>query len=116
MQIKFNYRYYIDEEQNETYQLQLTKYLRKKIAYHIEEVGEVVRFAETHQNNGDYVALYLPYEAATYFNSQMQLSNQNLHLYMQPLMYLNKQKMKGKKCVMDIKRNIILPSNMHMNK
>ncbi|MBO1238019.1 anthranilate synthase component I family protein [Staphylococcus nepalensis] len=71
MQIKFNYRYYIDEEQNETYQLQLTKYLRKKIAYQIEEVGEVVRFAETHQNNGDYVALYLPYEAATYFNSQM---------------------------------------------
>lgn len=37
----------------------------------MQDVGEVIRFAELHQSKGKYVALYLPYEAASYFNNQL---------------------------------------------
>ncbi|WP_039068786.1 aminodeoxychorismate synthase component I [Staphylococcus shinii] len=71
MQIHFNYRYITDEKTHETYRYLFTECIAKKIAYTIEEVGEVVCFAEKYQNDGYCAALYLPYEAATYFNKEM---------------------------------------------
>ncbi|WP_210128525.1 MULTISPECIES: anthranilate synthase component I family protein [unclassified Staphylococcus] len=71
MQVKFNYQYYINETQTETYQYLFKECLSKKIAYQMQDVGEVIRFAELHQCKGKYVALYLPYEAASYFNNQL---------------------------------------------
>lgn len=71
MQVKFNYQYYINETQTETYQYLFKECLSKKIAYQMQNVGEVIRFAELHQSKGKYVALYLPYEAASYFNNQL---------------------------------------------
>lgn len=71
MQVKFNYQYYINETQTETYQYLFKECLSKKIAYQMQDVGEVIRFAELHQSKGKYVALYLPYEAASYFNNQL---------------------------------------------
>ncbi|NWK84041.1 anthranilate synthase component I family protein [Staphylococcus sp. GSSP0090] len=71
MQIHFNYRYTLDEDNHETHRYQLTHCTDKKIASNIETVGEVVSFAEAKQRAGHYVALYLAYEAAPYFNPQM---------------------------------------------
>ncbi|PIS60992.1 aminobenzoate synthetase [Corynebacterium striatum] len=71
MQVKFNYQYYINETQTETYQYLFKECLSKKIACQMQDVGEVIRFAELHQSKGKYVALYLPYEAASYFNNQL---------------------------------------------
>lgn len=71
MLVKFNYQYYINETQTETYQYLFKECLIKKIAYQMQDVGEVIRFAELHQSKGKYVALYLPYEAASYFNNQL---------------------------------------------
>lgn len=71
MQVKFNYQYYINETQTETYQYLFKECLSKKIAYQMQDVGEVIQFAELHQSKGKYVALYLPYEAASYFNNQL---------------------------------------------
>ena len=71
MTIKFNYRYYLDDNQFETYHIELDQLIEKKIANHMEEVGHVIRFAEFQQQQGHYVALYITYEAARYFNPQM---------------------------------------------
>ncbi|MCE3020889.1 anthranilate synthase component I family protein [Staphylococcus pasteuri] len=71
MNIEFNYRYYIDEDKYETYHIQLNDYHKKCIATQLSEVGKVVQFAETQQQQGYFVALYLTYEAARYFNPQM---------------------------------------------
>lgn len=71
MQVKFNYQYYINETQTETYQYLFKECLSKKIAYQMQDVGAVIRFAELHQSKGKYVALYLPYEASSYFNNQL---------------------------------------------
>ncbi|MGX0401109.1 hypothetical protein ACUXAQ_001550 [Staphylococcus pasteuri] len=68
MNIEFNYRYYIDEDNYETYHIQLNDYHKKCIATQLSEVGKVVQFAETQQQQGYFVALYLTYEAARYFN------------------------------------------------
>jgi para-aminobenzoate synthetase component 1 len=69
--IQFNYRYMTDENDFETYHIECTDYRAKKIAWTIDEVGAVVSFAETMQSQDKYVALYLPYEAANYFNEDM---------------------------------------------
>ena len=37
-----------------------------KIAYRLDEVGDVIHFAEQEQRNGSYVALYVTYEAAPF--------------------------------------------------
>jgi len=71
MPIHFNYRYYLDETTYESHQYFLSSCVEQKVAYCIEGVGEVVTFAEQQQHKGKYVALYLPYEAATYFNPEM---------------------------------------------
>lgn len=71
MQIQFNYRYLLDESEYESHQYQFTQCKDKLIAYHLDEVGSVIQFAEMHQHQGSYVALYLPYEAAPFFNEQM---------------------------------------------
>lgn len=69
MQVKFNYQYYINE--TETYQYLFKQCVCKKIAYQKQDIGAVIQFAELHQSKGQYVALYLPYEAASYFNDQL---------------------------------------------
>ncbi|WP_426456935.1 chorismate-binding protein [Staphylococcus cohnii] len=71
MQVKFNYQYYINETQTETYQYLFKQCVCKKIAYQKQDIGAVIQFAELHQGKGEYVALYLPYEAASFFNDQL---------------------------------------------
>ncbi|MCG7339749.1 anthranilate synthase component I family protein [Staphylococcus sp. ACRSN] len=72
MQIQFNYRYISDEVTFESHQYNFSRCIKQKIAYQIKDIGEVVHFAEMMQKSGYYVALYLPYEAATYFNPNME--------------------------------------------
>ena len=75
MTIQFNYRYMTDEDDFETYHIECTDYSAKKVAWTLGEVGAVVSFAETMQRQGKYVTLYLPYEAAKYFNEDMAVVN-----------------------------------------
>lgn len=71
MQIQFNYRYLKDEVEYETHQYNFTNSIDQCLAYQLQDVGMVVDFAETKQKMGYYVAFYLSYEAATYFNPEM---------------------------------------------
>ncbi|PNZ68699.1 anthranilate synthase component I family protein [Staphylococcus croceilyticus] len=71
MNITFNYRYYINPDDYEMHQLTFGTYTNKSLAYSLNEVGDVVRFAEKEQKLGRYVAIYLTYEAAAYFNNKM---------------------------------------------
>ncbi|MFC0136479.1 aminodeoxychorismate synthase component I [Staphylococcus petrasii] len=71
MNITFNYRYYINPDNYETHQLSFDTYANKSLAYSLNDVGNVVRFAEKEQKLGRYVAVYLTYEAAAYFNNKM---------------------------------------------
>ncbi|OFN39321.1 anthranilate synthase component I family protein [Staphylococcus sp. HMSC069E10] len=72
MNITFNYRYYTNEDDYINYQLRFDQYISKSIAYSLEEVGEVIQFAEEQQTKGHYVALYLTYESAPFFNNQLE--------------------------------------------
>ncbi|MFW3610955.1 aminodeoxychorismate synthase component I [Staphylococcus caprae] len=74
MHIEFNYRYYEDENQSKDYHLIMEECLDSAIAYHLDEVGEVVNFAENEQQKGRYVALSMTYEAAPYFNDKMSVN------------------------------------------
>lgn len=64
-----------DENDFETYHIECTDYSTKKIAWTLDEVGAVVSFAEMMQRQNRYVALYLPYEAANYYNEDMVVVN-----------------------------------------
>ena len=72
MNITFNYRYYTNEDDYIDYQLRFDQYISKSIAYSLEEVGEVIQFAEEQQTKRHYVALYLTYESAPFFNNQLE--------------------------------------------
>ena len=72
MNITFNYRYYTNEDDYINYQLRFDQYISKSIAYSLEEVGEVIQFAEEQQKKGHYVALYFTYESAPFFNNQLE--------------------------------------------
>lgn len=72
MNITFNYRYYTDEDDYNIYQLHFNQYTSKSIAYSLEEVGKVIQFAEAQQKKGYYVAIYLTYESAQFFNNQLE--------------------------------------------
>ncbi|PTJ23704.1 aminodeoxychorismate synthase component I [Staphylococcus simulans] len=67
----FNYRYYTDETDYKQYQYCFKTILDQKIAYDLNEVHEVIDFAEQAHQAGHFVCLYLPYEAAPAFNSEM---------------------------------------------
>ena len=71
MHVEFNYRYFEDEESCTDYHILMEEYLDSKIAYSVEEVGNVIHFAENEQQKGYYVAVYIAYEAAPYFNKHM---------------------------------------------
>ena len=62
MNIAFNYRYYTTPDHFETIALNFDTYVSKKVAYTLNDIGAVVRFAQDEQSNGRYVALYLTYE------------------------------------------------------
>lgn len=68
MVVKFNYTYYTDEQNTETYHYTFHTPVVSFLAHHLSEVGQVVAEAERLQQAGYYVALYLPYEAAAYYN------------------------------------------------
>ena len=71
MHVEFNYRYFEDEESCTDYHILMEECLDSKIAYSVEEVGNVIHFAENEQQKGYYVAVYIAYEAAPYFNKHM---------------------------------------------
>lgn len=71
---KFNFRYYEDEAEYKDYQFDFTAIKTQCVAYSLEDVKKVLDFAEQYQEKGNYVALYLPYEAAPAFNSDMEVN------------------------------------------
>ncbi len=71
MRIEYNYRYYLTEHDYEQHHIQMNDLVAKNIATNINEVGRVIQFAEAQQQQGNYVALYLSYEASKYFNPSM---------------------------------------------
>lgn len=75
MHIQFNYRYMNNEEDYETYNIVCTNSNAKSIAWTVEEVGQVVDFAQKMQQQGEYVALYITYEAARYYHDDMAVIN-----------------------------------------
>ena len=64
--MNLKYRYYENEKDYEDYQLEMDNFQDSKIAYRLDEVGDVIHFAEQEQRNGSYVALYVTYEAAPF--------------------------------------------------
>ena len=52
MHIEFKYRYYENEKDYEDYQLEMDNFQDSKIAYRLDEVGDVIHFAEQEQRNG----------------------------------------------------------------
>ncbi|MBE5675374.1 anthranilate synthase component I family protein [Staphylococcus sp. SS87] len=78
MKIEFNYRYYLNEHDYEQHHIQMNELVAKNIATNINEVGRVIQFAEAQQQQGNYVALYLSYEASKYFNPSMATHFQEL--------------------------------------
>lgn len=73
MVVKFNYTYYKDEQTTEKYHYTFDEPSMSYIAYQLSEVGKVVVEAERLQQAGYYVALYLPYEAAAYYNTDFKV-------------------------------------------
>lgn len=71
---KFNFRYYEDETKYQTYHYDFKSIQASSVAYHLEEVKDVLAFAEAHQKKGEYVGVYLPYEAAPAFDSDMKVN------------------------------------------
>lgn len=49
MHVEFNYRYFEDEESCTDYHILMEECLDSKIAYSVEEVGNVIHFAENEQ-------------------------------------------------------------------
>ncbi|MCS4486426.1 chorismate-binding protein [Staphylococcus americanisciuri] len=72
MVVKFNYTYYTDEQNTTQYRYTFDQPCVSHVAHTLEKVGQVVAQAEKLQSAGYYVALYLPYEAAPYYNAQFQ--------------------------------------------
>lgn len=72
--VKFNFRYYEDEVKFKDYRFNFTSIKTQSIAYSLADVKRVLDFAEEYQAKGNYVALYLPYEAAPAFNSDMEVN------------------------------------------
>ncbi len=81
MVVKFNYKYYSDADTTTSYRYRFEHPIEKRIAYEIEEVGSLVDEAEAYQREGYYVALYLPYEAAPYFQRDFITHTPEHHIY-----------------------------------
>ena len=71
---KFNFRYYEDETKYHTYHYDFESIQASSVAYHLEDVKDVLAFAEAYQKKGEYVGVYLPYEAAPAFDSDMEVN------------------------------------------
>lgn len=67
MVVKFNYKYYNDPNTTTTYQYHFDQPLHQGVARELKKVGQIIEAATQYQQQGYYVALYLPYEAAPYF-------------------------------------------------
>ncbi|MBI5974027.1 chorismate-binding protein [Staphylococcus canis] len=73
MVVKFNYVYYQTPKQKKRYQYTFDNPVLTLVAKHLSEVGSIVDEAEHYQKKGYYVALYLPYEAAAYYNDNFKV-------------------------------------------
>ena len=81
MIVKFNYKYYSDANTTTSYRYHFEHPVEQRIAYEIEEVGPLIDEAEAYQRQGYYVALYLPYEAAPYFQRDFITHTPKHHIY-----------------------------------
>lgn len=88
MRAHFNYRYYTDEEDYKQYQYRFNTILDQKIAYDLNEVHQVIDFAEQAHQSGQYVCVYLPYEAAPAFNSEMAVNQPQITNYVYAAAYV----------------------------
>lgn len=73
MVVTFNFQYYHDAYHSDKINLTFDTPVHRFIAKRCEAVGEVINQAEYYQKEGYYVALYLPYEAAKYYNDSFKL-------------------------------------------
>lgn len=73
MVVTFNFQYYHDAYHSDKINLTFDTPVHRFIAKRCEAVGEVIDQAEYYQKEGYYVALYLPYEAAKYYNDSFKL-------------------------------------------
>ena len=107
MHIEFKYRYYENEKDYEDYQLEMDNFQDSKIAYRLDEVGDVIHFAEQEQRNGSYVALYVTYEAAPFFNKEMVVNNvKQSHIFAAAYSFKSVNSIKNIKKVMPNKNHI----------
>ncbi len=90
MHIEFKYRYYENEKDYEDYQLEMDNVQDSKIAYRLDEVGDVIHFAEQEQRNGSYVALYVTYEAAPFLIRKWWSISWNNPIFLLQLIHLNR--------------------------
>ncbi|REH83312.1 chorismate-binding protein [Staphylococcus felis] len=81
MVVKFNYVYYNSPDDTTRYEYTFHNPLHYAIATNYTEVGRVVEEAEYYQRQGYYVALYLTYEAATYYNQSFEVNVPEDHIY-----------------------------------
>lgn len=107
MHIEFKYRYYENEKDYEDYQLEMDNAQDFKIAYRLDEVGDVIHFAEQEQRNGSYVALYVTYEAAPFFNKEMVVNIvEQSHIFAAAYSFKSVNSIKNIKKVMPNKNHI----------
>ena len=71
--VTFNFQYYRDAYHSDKINFTFHKPIHRMIAKKYDAVGEVLDHAEYYQQKGYYVAIYLPYEAAKYYNESFQL-------------------------------------------
>lgn len=72
MVVKFNYTYYTTPDESTQYIYTFDQPVYYQLAHTLSDVGNVVDCAETYQKEGYYVALYLPYEAASFYNDNFE--------------------------------------------
>lgn len=81
MVVTFNFQYYHDAHHSDKINLTFDTPVHRFIAKRCEAVGEVIDQAEYYQKEGYYVALYLPYEAAKYYNDSFKLKDPENGIY-----------------------------------
>ncbi|MCQ9290095.1 aminodeoxychorismate synthase component I [Staphylococcus hyicus] len=69
----FNFQYYTNPYQTEQLHYAFDDVIHQCIATYVTEVGKVIDTAETYQKAGYYVVIYLPYEAAKYYNASFEV-------------------------------------------
>ncbi|SUK17001.1 para-aminobenzoate synthase component I [Staphylococcus agnetis] len=85
----FNFQYYANPYETEQLQYTFDNCFYHSIARDLSEVGNVISEAETYQKAGYYVVIYLPYEAASYYNNNFKVKKPEDGIYAACYVYTN---------------------------